>query len=62
MLDSYVLQMYDQGFRFCEESTVVSTASNALVRCIHKVPPTRRDNLSVVNYLGDMAKNLERMF
>jgi hypothetical protein len=61
MLDSYVIQMYDKGFRFCEESTVVSTASNALVRCMHKVPPTRRDNFSVINYLGDMAKTLEQM-
>ncbi|MGN1223702.1 MAG: hypothetical protein ACI4TG_01205 [Ruminococcus sp.] len=59
MQDSYMLQMHEKGFRFCEESTVVSVASNALECCVHKVPPERKERQSVMRFLIELAEELE---
>ncbi len=59
MQNNYILQMNSRGFRLCDESTVVSVASDALVRCMHKVPPERKDRSSVIKILLEMAESLE---
>lgn len=60
MQDCYMLQMYDKGFRLCDESTVVSVASNALECCMHKVPPERKERQSVIHFLIELAEELEK--
>lgn len=59
MQNSYMLQMYDKGFCLCDESTVVSVAFNALERCIHKVPPERKERQSVAGFLTELADELD---
>lgn len=59
MQNSYMLQMYDRGFCLCDESIVVSVAFNALERCIHKVPPERKERQSVADFLTELADELD---
>ena len=54
-----MLQMHEKGFRFCEESTVVSVASNALECCVHKVPPERKERQSVMRFLIKLEEEME---
>lgn len=55
-----IVQMTRQGFRYCDESTVVSIAAEAMQQCIHRVPPQRRSRASVADMLDDLAAGIER--
>ncbi len=54
----FLMQMRDDGFYICEESTIISTAFNALERCIHKIPPERKDKEYVSKYLIELADEI----
>ena len=54
-----LVQMNSQGFRYCDEGTVVSIAVDALEQCRHRVPPERRERESVAAILVDLADRLD---
>lgn len=56
--DGFLMQMRDDGFYISEESTIISTAFNTLERCIHKIPPERRDKQYVSKYLIELADEI----
>ena len=57
--NSYMMQMDSRGFRVCDEITVVNAASIALERCVHRVPPDRKDKECVAEFLNELADELE---
>lgn len=59
MKNSYMLQMTKKGFRVCDESIVVNVASDALERCICRIPPERKEKDSVIKILLHLANELE---
>lgn len=59
MKNRYMMQMNDNGFRVCEENTIVSIASNAFERCIHAAPPRRSQPEEVKQMLLYYAYALE---
>lgn len=56
--DGFLMQMRDDGFYICNESTIISTSFNALERCIHKIPPERKDKEYVSKYLIELADEI----
>ncbi|MGN1411880.1 MAG: hypothetical protein ACI4WH_05140 [Oscillospiraceae bacterium] len=58
MRNSYMLQMTKSGFRVCDESIVVNVASDALERCICRIPPERKEKNSVINFLLQLTQEL----
>ena len=59
MKNSYMLQMTKKGFRVCDESIIVNVASDALERCICRIPPERKEKSSVIKLLLQLANELE---
>lgn len=55
---SFLMQMRDDGFYICEESTIISTSFNAMERCIHRIPPERKDKEYVSKYLNELADEI----
>ena len=48
--NSYMMQMDSKGFRVCDEITIINAAAIALERCVHRVPPDRKDKNSVADF------------
>ena len=50
--------MTQKGFRVCDESIAVNVASDAIEQCICRIPPERKEKSSVINFLLEIADNL----
>lgn len=59
MKNSYMLQMTKKGFRVCDESIAVNVASDAIEQCICRIPPERKEKSSVINFLLELADDLD---
>ncbi|MDO5396866.1 MAG: hypothetical protein Q4G33_02955 [bacterium] len=58
--NGFVLQMDTKGFRACDESIAVSAAAIALAHCVHRVPPERKERNSIIEFLSELAEELEK--
>ena len=59
MKNSYMLQMTKKGFRVCDESIAVNVASDAIEQCICRIPPERKEKSSMINFLLELADDLD---
>lgn len=57
--NTWMVQMDEHGFRLCDETSIVNTASISLGRCVRKVPPERKEKKAVIKYLLELASTLD---
>lgn len=57
--DSWMLQMDSDGFRLCDDPSIISAASISINQGIETIPAGRREDLSVYHYLTELAEHLE---
>lgn len=56
--NTWIVQMGKKGLRISDEVSTVNAASISFERCIRKVPPKRKEKISVINYLNELSRNL----
>ncbi len=57
--NTWLLQMDENGFRYCEDSGIINAASKFMAYCIQDIPSQRKEPGSVRHYLLDLARELE---
>lgn len=57
--NAWILQMDENGFRYCEDPGIINAASKFMAYCIKDIPSRRKEPESVRHYLLDLARELE---